>query len=107
MYTELIKIRLDSDKISRQRMDQLKKILYQFHGSCPLLITLHFPGKGEVDIDVVKDLTIRPCRDLSDKVDDLLGYSGISYRKRPVSLNGRKKWNGKNGRNNGSMKQQN
>jgi len=98
-FTELIKVRLDSDKITRQRLDALKKILYQFHGSCPLLLTLHFSGKGEVDIDVVKDLTIRPCRELSDRVEELLGYQALHYRKRPVELNGRKRWNGKNGRN--------
>ncbi len=98
-FTELIRIRLDSDKISRQRLDALKKILYQFHGNCQLLITLHFAGQGEVDIDVMKDLTVRPCRDLTDRIDDLLGYNAFSFRKRPISLDGRKRWNGKNGRN--------
>ncbi len=94
-FTELIRIQLNSDKISRQRLESLKKILYQFHGNCPLLLTLHFPGHGEVDIDVLKDLTIRPCRGLSDKVDQLLGYNALSYRKGPISCNARKKWNGK------------
>jgi DNA polymerase-3 subunit alpha len=102
-FTELIKVRLDSDKISRQRLEALKKILYQFHGNCPLLLTLHFSGKGEIDIDVMKDMTIRPCRELSDKVEELLGYQALYYRKRPIELNGRKKWNGngkgRNGKN--------
>lgn len=99
LFTELIKIRLDADKISRQRMELLKKILYRFHGNCPVLLTIHFPGKGEVDIDVIKDLTLKPCRELSDTISDLLGYDSMSYRKKPVASNGRKKWNAKNGRN--------
>jgi DNA polymerase-3 subunit alpha len=102
-FTELIKVRLYSDKISRQRLEALKKILYQFHGNCPLLLTLHFSGKGEIDIDVMKDMTIRPCRELSDKVEELLGYQALYYRKRPIELNGRKKWTGngkgRNGKN--------
>lgn len=98
-YTELIKIRLEADQVTRQRLSALKKVLYQFHGSCPLLLTLHFAGKGEVDIDVIKDLTIRPCRELSDKIKETLGYQALNYRKRPVEANGRKRWNGKNGKN--------
>ncbi|MFN2353286.1 MAG: DNA polymerase III subunit alpha [Desulfopila sp.] len=98
-FTELVKIRLEADTVNRQRLNTLKKILYQYHGDCPLLLTLHFPGKGEVDIDVIQDLTIRPCRELSDSVEETLGYKALQYRKRPIALNGRKKWNGKNGRN--------
>ena len=98
-YTELVRIQLESEQVTRQRLNTLKKILYQFHGNTPLLLTLHFPGKGEVDIDVIKDLTIRPCRELSDKVEETLGYQALNYRKRPIELNGRKKWNGRNGNN--------
>ena len=98
-FTELIKIRLESEQLTRQRLTSLKKILYQFHGSCPLLLTLHFSGKGEVDVDVMKDLTIRPCRELSDQIEQALGYAALEYRKRPIELNSRRKWNGKNGKN--------
>lgn len=105
-FTELIRIRLDSNKISRQRLEDLKKLLYQYHGNCPLLLTLHFTGQGEVDIDVMKDLTLRPCRGLNDKVEELLGYNPFSYRKGPISLNGRKKWNGNGKKGKGSRQQQ-
>ena len=98
-FTELVKIRLDADKVTRQKLDQIKKVLYQFHGDCPLLLSLHFKGKGDVDVDVLKDLTVRPCRGLSDKVEAILGYQAMSYRKRPVTLNGRKRWNNRNGKN--------
>lgn len=98
-FTELVKIRLESENVTRKRLTELKKVLFQFHGNTPLLLTLHFAGKGEVDIDVIKDLTIRPCRELSDKIEETLGYQALNYRKRPIELNGRKKWNGKNGKN--------
>ncbi len=98
-FTELIKIRLDADKVNRQKLDQLKKLLYYYHGDCPLLLTLNFKERGEVDIDVQKELTLRPCRELTDKIKELLGYQAMSYRKQPVVLQdngrGKRNFNGK------------
>ncbi len=98
-FTELIKIKLRAEKISREKLNKLKKILYQYHGNCPIVLTVAFPGKGEVDVDVMQDLTLRPCRGLSDKIFDLLGYPALSYRKRPVTIQRRSSWN--NNRKNG------
>jgi len=90
-YTDAAKIKLESDKLSRQQLEKVKKTLYQFHGSCPVLLTLHFPGQGEVDIEVLKDLTIRPCRQLTDAVDGILNYRAFTFSKKPISLTPRKK----------------
>ena len=57
-HTESIKIKLESDKISRKRLDSLKQTFYRYHGECPLLLTMHFAGQGEVDIEILKDLTV-------------------------------------------------
>jgi len=91
-YTESIKIRLDSDKISRNRLMNVKKLFYQFHGDCPVLVTMHFTGKGEVDIDMPKEVTLRPCRALSDRVKEILGYQALSFTKKPISPKARKPW---------------
>ncbi len=90
-YTDTAKILLEADKLSRQQMEKMKKILYQFHGSCPILLTLHFQGLGEVDIEVLKDLTIRPCRQLTDQVEEVLNYKAITFSKKPIALTPRKK----------------
>ncbi len=93
-YTESARIKLESTGLSRQQMEKVKEVLYQHHGSCPVLLTIHFPGRGEVDIDVTKDLTIEPCRQLSDKVETILDYNPISFIKKPITLAPRKKrWN--------------
>ncbi len=94
-YTELIRIKLRAEKINREKLNNLKKILYQYHGNCPILLTVVFPNKGEVDVDVMRDFTLRPCRGLSDKIYDLLGYHALSYRKRPVTIQRKNGWNGK------------
>ena len=92
-YTEQVKIRLEADKISRPRLDAVKKVIYQFHGECPLVLTMHFAGLGEVDIEVMKDLTIKPCRGLSDSLEKILGYQPLFYKKKPLETTHRKKWN--------------
>ncbi|WP_419176551.1 DNA polymerase III subunit alpha [Desulfosediminicola sp.] len=97
-YTEMVKVKLDADKISRKQIEQVKKTLYQFHGSCPLRLTLHFPGRGEVDIDPPQDLTIRPCRELTDRMKEILEFNAVSFTRKPIMLTPRKKKQWGNGK---------
>ena len=90
-YTESAKIRMESTKLSRHQLEKVKKVLYQFHGSCPVLLTLYFPGKGEVDVEVIRDLTIRPCKQVTDNVEKILNYKAISFMKKPIIPAPRKK----------------
>ncbi len=90
-YTESARIKLEADRLSRQQMEKIKKALYQFHGSCPIMLTLHFPGRGEVDIEVLKDLTIKPCRELTDTIEEILKYKAVTFSKKSVVLAQRKK----------------
>ncbi len=92
-HTESIKIQLESATISRKRMDSLKEAFYRYHGSCPLLLTIHFPGQGEVDIEILKDLTVRPCRGFTREVEEILGYKALFYKKKPLINNRQKRWN--------------
>ncbi len=91
-HTESIRIKLISEKISRKRLESLKQILYRYHGTCPLLLTMHFPGQGEVDIEIVKDLTVRPCREFTREAEKILGYKALSYKKKTLVSNKRKRW---------------
>jgi len=102
-YTDTMRLRLEPDRINRPKLEAIKKILLQFHGPCPVMLTLHFPHKGEVDIEVEKDMTIRPCRELTDRIDEALGYRACSFtRKDIVPPPPRRKWG--NGGGNGSAK---
>lgn len=91
-YTESATIKLHSDKISRRRLEELKQTLYRYHGNCPLLLTMHFPGLGEVDIEILKDLTIRPCREFTQDAENILGYTALSYTKKTITIPQRKRW---------------
>ena len=96
-YTQSAVITVHADKITASKLEKIKKLVYQHHGSCPFSVTLHFPGLGEVEIETMKDLTIRPSRELNNSLESLLEYKAISFQKKPLILNERKKsWKEKN-----------
>ncbi|MGA7276546.1 MAG: DNA polymerase III subunit alpha [Desulfocapsaceae bacterium] len=80
-YTFGIQARLEADSITRLRLEELKELLFSYHGSCPFSITLHFAGEGEVDVDINKDLTVKPCREMNISVAELFGYDPLTYTK--------------------------
>jgi DNA polymerase-3 subunit alpha len=80
-YTESARITLDADKVNRQKVEHLKKLFHQNHGNCPVSLIMHFPGKGQADIEIPKDLTILPGEKFSTSVNECLGYEAITYQK--------------------------
>ncbi len=83
-YTVNTVIKLQASRTMRQQLTQLKDMLYKFHGISPVKLTLHFDGRGEVDIEMLKDLTIRPCPDFFKEVKDSFGANTLSVQmKRP------------------------
>ncbi len=92
-YTESVHARLKAETVTRSRLDELKQLLFRFHGACPFSITLHFAGEGEVDIKINKDLTVRPCRELTESVETLFGYNPLSFKKTALEVPQRKRYN--------------
>ncbi|MEW6219336.1 MAG: DNA polymerase III subunit alpha [Thermodesulfobacteriota bacterium] len=95
-YTEGARIVLDPRQVDRGRLTALKGLLYRHPGPCPVAMTVHFDGRGEVDISMPEDLAIGPSRDLTQEVNRLLGYPAIRYSRksveacRPAPTNGRR-----------------
>lgn len=87
-FTESATLKLRADLLSRTQLESIKKTLYSFHGSCPILLTLHFPNRGEVDIEVLKDLTIRPCRELTDALQKVVDYRDLIFTRKPIQERG-------------------
>ncbi|MDH5299073.1 MAG: DNA polymerase III subunit alpha, partial [Desulfobulbaceae bacterium] len=85
-YTAGARVVMRSDRVGRRKMEELKNIFLNFHGSCPLSLTLHFPKQGEVDLELPRDMTIRPCKEFTDQVEATLGYAGLNYTKKPVEI---------------------
>jgi len=98
-YTEKAAISINSDETSRQHLIQLKELLYKHHGQTPLNLTLHFAGRGEVDIDILKDLTIKACPDFIHDVTGLCGTRALALQMKKPEV---RRWG--NGNGNGGYK---
>ncbi|MCI5190540.1 MAG: DNA polymerase III subunit alpha, partial [Candidatus Electrothrix sp. AS4_5] len=93
-FTEQATVLLHADRIGRNKLVQLKELIYQFHGSAPIKLTLHFDGQGEVDILPMKDITIRPCPDFFDKVKESFGKGCLSVQMRQTQVQRKKRFGG-------------
>ncbi len=95
-YAEKATIKLRANRTTRGHMERLKDMLYRFHGTTPVHLTLHFDGRGEVDIEILKDLTIRPCREFFQELEQTLGYPALTMRMKTPELRerGRRNNNG-------------
>jgi len=80
-YTNTVHARLKADTVSRIKLEELKELLFNYHGACPFSITLHFDGEGEVDVEIDKNFTVRPSREMSVSVTELFGYNPLSFEK--------------------------
>ncbi len=93
-YTAEARIMLQSDRVNRQNLEALKKVFYRHHGSCPISLTLRFAGRGEVDLEIPQDFTIKACKEFTAEVNQTMGDMVITYEKKPVSVPQQKKRNG-------------
>ena len=94
-YTARARIMLQSEQVNRQRLEALKKVFFQNHGICPVSLTLHFAGRGEVDLEIPKDITIKPCKKFTAEVNQTMGGQVITYEKKPLNEMQRGKKNGR------------
>jgi DNA polymerase III subunit alpha len=91
-YTRDVIIRVRAQHTSRQHLELLKEMFYRHHGTCPVRLTLHFDGRGEVDVEILKDLKIRPSTEFFRQVEQTLGYPALIIRmKEPEISNSRNK----------------
>ncbi len=85
-YTENTVIKLLARNTMRQQLVQLKNLLYQFHGPSPVKLTLHYDGRGEVDIEMLKDLTVRPCPAFFNEVKKAFGSGTLSVQMKQAEI---------------------
>ncbi|MCI5181808.1 MAG: DNA polymerase III subunit alpha [Candidatus Electrothrix sp. AW1] len=93
-FTEQATVLLHADRIGRNKLIELKELIYQFHGATPITLTLHFDGRGEVDILPMKDITIRPCPDFFNKVKASFGKGCLSVQMRQTQVQRKKRFGG-------------
>jgi DNA polymerase III subunit alpha len=96
-YTASARILLQAERLDRRLLESLKKVARRYNGHCPVSFTLHFEGRGEVDIEASEDFAIRPCPEFSREMEELLGFPAVSYMKtaaeiKPRNTDGGKRW---------------
>ena len=79
-----------ADRVSRVRMTEVKKLILQHHGSCPVRLVMHFDNRGEVDIEIPGDFTVMPSRAFTSAVAERLGYAAVNYQTKTPQLVERK-----------------
>ena len=95
-YIESTHVLLRSDQISRKRIEELKKVILENHGPCPVKLTVHFDKRGEVDIDIAAEYTIIPSTGFNSGVEEILGYPAVTYRAKAPELPQRRNGNWQN-----------
>jgi DNA polymerase-3 subunit alpha len=88
-YTQDVDIRIRAHSTSRRHLEKIKEILYQHHGTCPVRLTLHFDGRGEVDIEILKDLKVKPSAGFFRQIEGVLGYHSLEVRMREPEIENR------------------
>ncbi|MCI5159521.1 MAG: DNA polymerase III subunit alpha, partial [Candidatus Electrothrix sp. AUS1_2] len=97
-FAEQASVRLSADRTGRNQLIELKELIYQFHGATPIKLTLHFDGRGEVDILPMKDITVRPCPEFFNKVKASFGPQSLFVQMRPTEVRRKKRFGGGRGR---------
>ncbi len=101
-FSEKAVIKIQAARTSRQSLTELKDLLYQFHGTVPVKLTLHFDGRGEADIEPHPDLKIRPCSDFCKRLTASLGPRCLDIqRQKPEPRKRKSEGGGYAGRGNG------
>ncbi|MBM9519603.1 DNA polymerase III subunit alpha [Desulforhopalus vacuolatus] len=96
-YTDSATLKIPANLVNRPLLEKVKNIFFSWHGSVPLKITLDFQDLGEVDVDVLSDLTVRPCQELTMELRKVFPQEKepVRFHGRPTRIENRKrKWGG-------------
>jgi len=98
--TKEIHIRMYESDITSEKLDKLKSILEQHHGTCPVLLCIVGYKNHLVFIETHEMFFVTPSMELQKAIETLFGKESY-YPKVDKALNEykNKQWSGKNGRN--------
>jgi len=73
-------IKLDENLCSEARLDELKLVLKQFKGECPVKLVLRRSDHSETTIALPPSVKVSPSEALSNSVEQLFGEPVVSFR---------------------------
>ncbi|MBW1894604.1 MAG: DNA polymerase III subunit alpha [Deltaproteobacteria bacterium] len=96
-WTASVHITLNAGRTDRNTLNELKKILEVYQGSCSGYLHLKIPEKSDTVIELPDTLRLETGEDLVREVNRLLGYNAIQTECSEISISQQKKrFNGNN-----------
>jgi DNA polymerase-3 subunit alpha len=71
--TSAMDMRLECDKVTRQRLEKLKAALLDHPGRCALSVRVVQPGLWEARLELAEDLKVNPCDELVSRAEHIFG----------------------------------
>ncbi len=66
---ESLHLLLESREASREKLEELREILLDHHGTCPVFLHLRGPGRGETIVRTSEDFSVHPSTELFERVE--------------------------------------
>jgi DNA polymerase-3 subunit alpha len=75
--THEVRLVLDAEELSRERLMSLKALLSGSQGRCPVRLLLRFPGEGRANIDLPDTIRVVPDESLMQGLESLFRRSDV------------------------------
>jgi DNA polymerase-3 subunit alpha len=67
-------------EVTRSKLEELRDILLDFRGKCPIFLHLLEPAHSQTTVEVPKQFHVRPCTEFLDRVEQLFGPNVVQIQ---------------------------
>ncbi len=75
-----VTIRVEAPKVSLAEIPELKEILLAHPGRCPVSLSIVYPQKGQVELELPEEFSVEPSPELTRSIERLLGYPALEIQ---------------------------
>ncbi len=80
---DAVQVRINAAQLDKDLVERLRKTVARHSGDARLYLEVCRPGRYRFVAQAENMLRVRPCQELSDDLDRLLGAGRVRYRARP------------------------
>jgi DNA polymerase-3 subunit alpha len=70
-----VHVTLHTQEVTKSKLEELKDIVLEFRGQCPIYLHLLEPTHRQTTLEVPKEYYVRPCVEFFERVERLFGHS--------------------------------
>ncbi len=75
-----VTIRVEAPRVSLAEIPELKEILLAHPGRCPVSLSIVYPQKGQVELELPEEFSVEPSPELTRSIERLLGYPALEIQ---------------------------